>query len=50
MDDVLRDLSDDSAKAKLAKFLTNKQRAYFEKFDAKELVALLLQGRKDPDN
>ena len=50
MDDVLRDLSDDSAKAKLAKF--DKQAAsLLEKFDAKELVALLLQGRvKDPDN
>lgn len=50
MDDVLRDLSDDSAKAKLAKF--DKQSAsLLEKFDAKELVALLLQGRvKDPDN
>ena len=50
MDDVLRDLSDDSAKAKLAKFY--KQAAsLLEKFDAKELVALLLQGRvKDPDN
>ena len=50
MDDVLRDLSDDSAKAKLAKF--DKQAAsLIEKFDAKELVALLLQGRvKDPDN
>ena len=50
MDDVLRDLSDDSAKSKLAKF--DKQAAsLLEKFDAKELVALLLQGRvKDPDN
>lgn len=50
MDDVLRDLSDDSAKAKLAKF--DKQAAsLLEKFNAKELVALLLQGRvKDPDN
>ena len=50
MDDVLRDLSDDAAKAKLAKF--DKQAAsLLEKFDAKELVALLLQGRvKDPDN
>ncbi|MRL88229.1 DEAD/DEAH box helicase [Lactococcus lactis subsp. cremoris] len=50
MDYVLRDLSDDSAKAKLAKF--DKQAAsLLEKFDAKELVALLLQGRvKDPDN
>ncbi|MCT1181909.1 DEAD/DEAH box helicase [Lactococcus lactis] len=50
MDDVLRDLSDDSAKAKLAKF--DKQAAsLLEKFDARELVALLLQGRvKDPDN
>ncbi|WP_195927652.1 DEAD/DEAH box helicase [Lactococcus lactis] len=50
MDDVLRDLSDDSAKVKLAKF--DKQAAsLLEKFDAKELVALLLQGRvKDPDN
>ena len=50
MDDVLRDLSDDSAKAKLAKF--DKQAAsLIEKFDAKELVALLLQGLvKDPDN
>lgn len=50
MDDVLHDLSDDSAKAKLAKF--DKQAAsLLEKFDAKELVALLLQGRvKDPDN
>lgn len=50
MDDVLRDLSDDSAKEKLAKF--DKQAAsLLEKFDAKELVALLLQGRvKDPDN
>ncbi|MCX7529538.1 DEAD/DEAH box helicase [Lactococcus lactis] len=50
MDDVLRDLSDDSAKAKLTKF--DKQAAsLLEKFDAKELVALLLQGRvKDPDN
>ena len=50
MDDVLRDLSDESGKAKLAKF--DKQAAsLLEKFDAKELVALLLQGRvKDPDN
>src|SRR5574337_435408 len=50
MDDVLRDLSDDSATAKLAKF-DNQAASLLEKFDAKELVALLLQGRvKDPDN
>ncbi|MCL2113717.1 MAG: DEAD/DEAH box helicase [Streptococcaceae bacterium] len=50
MDDVLRDLTDESAKLSLAKFDKQAEKL-LEQFDAKELVALLLQGRvKDPDN
>ncbi|AYG01756.1 DEAD/DEAH box helicase [Lactococcus allomyrinae] len=50
MDDVLRDLTDESAKTALRKFDKQAEKL-LEQFDAKELVSLLLQGRvKDPDN
>ncbi|MFC4653375.1 DEAD/DEAH box helicase [Lactococcus nasutitermitis] len=49
MDEVKRDLTDETLREKLGKF--DKQAAkLMEEFDVKELVSLLIQGRvKDPD-